>query len=103
MSEPTSTPQDVRALLAGIQEQEAWAVIRRKAEPTAGIVGGPRTEVASILDIPLVDGIPSDGPKADHLVAVPFRQVAERGFNAIDDGTPLVVVEIAEEHEVSVP
>ncbi len=103
MTASTAAPQDVRALLAGIQGQEAWAVIRRKTEPTAGIVGGPRSEVASILDIPLVEGVPEGGAKADHLVAVPFRQVAERGFAAIDDGAPLVVVEITEEHEVSVP
>ncbi len=101
----TSTPtaaQDVRALLAGIREHAAWAVIRRKAEPGAGIVGGPVSTVSSIMDIPLREGVPGSGRSADHLVAVPFRQVAERGFDAIDDGAPLTVVEIAEEHEVSV-
>ncbi len=102
MTETTAT-QDVRALLADIQGQEAWAVIRRKAEPTAGIVGGPRSVVDSIMDIPLRDGVPEGGAKADYLVAVPFRQVRERGFEAIDDGTELVVVEIAEEYEVTVP
>jgi phenazine biosynthesis protein phzE len=99
----TPTPaRDVRALLDGIQGHEAWAVIRRKAEATAGIVGGRRSEVASILDIPLETGTPAAGRSADRLVAVPFRQVAERGFDAIDDGTPLVVVDIDEEHEVGV-
>ena len=33
---------------------------------------------------------------------MPFRQVRERGFAAIDDGTPLTVVDIEAEHEVSV-
>ena len=33
---------------------------------------------------------------------MPFRQVAERGFEAHDDGTPLVVVDIETELEVSV-
>ena len=92
----------VRALLEQVQGHEAWAVIRRKAEATAGIVGGRRSEVGSILDIPLETGIPEPGRSADRLVAVPFRQVAERGFEAIDDGTPLVVVDIEEEHEVGV-
>ena len=93
---------DVRSLLAQVQGQEAWAVIRRKAAPTAGIIGGTRSEVDSILDIPLTDGVPEPGRSADRLVAVPFRQIAERGFEAIDDGTPLVVVDITEEHEVRV-
>jgi phenazine biosynthesis protein phzE len=100
----TATPasQDVRALLAAIQGHEAWAVIRRKAATTAGLVGGRRSEVESLLDIPLEDGVPPQGRSADRLVAVPFRQVAERGFDAIDDKTPLTVVDIDEEHEVGV-
>ncbi|WP_107705176.1 anthranilate synthase family protein [Nocardioides allogilvus] len=92
----------VRALLEQVQGQEAWAVIRRKAAPTAGIIGGTRSEVDSILDIPLEEGVPEPGRSADRLVAVPFRQIAERGFDVIDDGTPLVVVDITEEHEVGV-
>lgn len=97
----TTTPS-VASLLESIQGREAWAVIRRKAAPTAGLIGGSRTEVASLLDIPLEDGPPEPGRSADRLVAVPFRQVAERGFEAHDDGTPLVVVDIEEEHEVRV-
>ncbi len=97
----TETPS-VRDLLDEIQGHEAWAVIRRKAERTAGLVAGRRTEVESILDIPLETGVPEHGKVADRLVAVPFRQVRERGFDAIDDGTPLVVVDIDVEHEVTV-
>ena len=93
---------DVRAQLADIQAYGAWAVIRRKAAPTAGLVGGTPREVASILDIPLEEGLPEPGRFADRLVAVPFRQVRERGFEAIDDGTPLVVVDVEAEHEVQV-
>ncbi len=93
---------DVRALLADVQAYDAWAVIRRKAAPTAGLVGGSRREVASLLDIPLEEGPPEPGRFADRLVAVPFRQVRERGFEAIDDGTPLVVVDVEAEHEVRV-
>ena len=48
---------DVRALLEDIQGYGAWAVIRRKAEPTAGLVGGTPREVASIMDIPLEEGL----------------------------------------------
>jgi len=92
----------VADLLEQIQGHGAWAVIRRKAAHTAGLVGGTPHEVASLLDIPLETGEPEPGRSADRLVAVPFRQVSERGFAAIDDGTPLTVVDIEAEHEVSV-
>jgi phenazine biosynthesis protein phzE len=91
-----------REALEVVRGHQAWAVIRRKAAPTAGLVGGSRREVASLLDIPLEEGPPDPGRYADRLVAVPFRQVAERGFEAVDDGTPLVVVDVEAEHEVSV-
>ena len=97
----TDTPS-VHDLLEQIQGHGAWAVIRRKAAPTAGLVGGTPHEVASLLDIPLETGAPEPGRSADRLVAVPFRQVRERGFAAIDDGTPLTVVDIEVEHEVAV-
>ncbi len=92
----------VRDLLEQIQGHGAWAVIRRKAAPTAGLIGGTPHEVASLLDIPLETGPPTPGRSADRLVAVPFRQVRERGFAAIDDGAPLTVVDIEAEHEVPV-
>lgn len=92
----------VRDLLEQVQGHGAWAVIRRKASPTAGLVGGTPHEVASLLDIPLEDGVPEPGRSADRLVVVPFRQVRERGFDAIDDGAPLTVVDVEVEHEVAV-
>jgi len=95
-------PVDVRAALDTVTGCEAWAVIRRKAEPTAGIIGGSRSEVESLLDIPVEYGAPGSGRSADRLVAVPFHQVRERGFEAVDDGAPLVVMEIAHEFEVPV-
>ncbi len=95
-----------RDALAAIRRHEAWAVIRRSTrvgdKHTVGIVGGRRWEAGSLLDVPLEEGPPPPGRQADRLVAVPFRQVAERGFEAHDDGTPLVVVDVEEEHEFSV-
>ena len=92
----------VADLLEQVQGYGAWAVIRRKAAPTAGLVGGTPHEVESLLDIPLESGIPEPGRSADRLVAVPFRQVRERGFEVIDDDAPLTVVDIEAEHEVDV-
>jgi phenazine biosynthesis protein phzE len=101
-----ATPTSARDAIAALQGHEAWAIIRRSTRAgdrdTVGVLGGRRSEVASILDIPLEDGPPPEGRQCDRLVAVPFRQVAERGFEAHDDGTPLVVVDVQTELEFSV-
>jgi len=80
--------------------QEAWAVIRLRESPTVTMVGGSLTHLENLADIPLEEGVPDEGRHFDRLVAVPFRQVTERGFVAHDDGTPLAVVDIATEREV---
>jgi len=95
-----------RDALAALQQHEAWAVIRRSTRAgdrdTVGLVGGRRQVVESLLDVPLEEGVPEPGHIADRLLAIPFRQVRERGFAAHDDGTPLVVVEVESEQEFSV-
>ena len=91
-----------RPALDAILACEAWAVIRRGSADTAALVGGDRSVVESLLDVPLETGTPERGATLDRLLAVPFRQVRERGFEAIDDGTPLVVVTLTEEHHVPV-
>lgn len=90
---------DARTALEEMRTHEAWAVIRQRDNNTVAVVAGRRTEVESLLDVPLESGEPDPGRRFDRLLAVPFRQVRERGFEAIDDGTPLVVVEVdAETH-----
>src|SRR4051794_27110054 len=97
---------DARTAIAALQGHEAWAIIRRSTRAgdrdTVGLVGGRRRVVESILDVPLEQGTPEDGHIADRLLAIPFRQVRERGFEAHDDGTPLVVVDVETELEYSV-
>lgn len=97
---------DARAAIDALQGHEAWAIIRRStragAKDTVGLVGGRRSVVESLLDVPLETGVPEAGHLADRLLAVPFRQVRERGFEAHDDGTPLVVVDVETEQEFSV-
>ena len=101
-----TTRPDARAAIDALQGHEAWAIIRRStrvgAKDTVGLLGGRRWVADSILDVPLEQGPPPPGRTCDRLLAVPFRQVAERGFEAHDDGTPLVVVDVEEEHEFSV-
>ncbi|WP_300679754.1 anthranilate synthase family protein [Nocardioides sp.] len=102
----TETPRSAADAIEAIREHEAWALIRRSTRAgereSIGAVGGRRWIAESLLDIPLESGVPAAGHVADRLVAVPFRQITERGFEAHDDGTPLVVVDIETEFELSV-
>jgi 2-amino-4-deoxychorismate synthase len=89
--------------LDAVRAHEAWAVIRLRESDTVTLVGGSRSVVDRLGDVPLEEGRPEPGRRFDRLLAVPFRQVAERGFAAHDDGTPLAVVTIETEHEIALP
>jgi 2-amino-4-deoxychorismate synthase len=91
---------DAGAALRAVQAHEAWAVVRLRDSSTVTLVGGSRSEVERLVDVPLEEGVPAEGRRFDRLVAIPFRQVRERGFEAHDDGTPLTVVDIELEAEV---
>jgi phenazine biosynthesis protein phzE len=97
MAEPT----DARTALARLREHEAWAVIRLRDGDTVTLVGGALSHHDRLADIPVEEGVPEEGRRFDRLVAVPFRQVRERGFTAYDDHTPLAVVDI--ETETALP
>ncbi len=99
MSSP-GRPADPRAALEQLLGCEAWAVVRTKDAATVTLVGGRRSVAESLTDVPLETGVPEPGRRFDRLLAVPFRQVRERGFEAHDDGAPLVVVEVDVELEV---
>ncbi|TQH12429.1 phenazine-specific anthranilate synthase component I, partial [Pseudomonas aeruginosa] len=36
-------------------------------------------------------------PRHDLLALIPYRQIAERGFEALDDGTPLLALKVLEQ------
>jgi phenazine biosynthesis protein phzE len=91
---------DAQSALDAMRGFEAWAAIRVRDSQTVTLLGGTPSTLASLLDVPLEEGVPEDGRRFDRLVAIPFRQVTERGFEAHDDGTPLVVVDIASEVEM---
>ena len=96
----TSPSSSATAALDALLGHEAWAVVRLRDADTVTLVGGSRSEVGSLLDVPLEAGTPAEGRRFDRLLAVPFRQVRERGFEAHDDGAPLTVVDISTEVEV---
>jgi phenazine biosynthesis protein phzE len=95
----TSKPS-AQAALDEVTGQQAWAVVRLRDSDTVTLVGGALGTVERLADVPLESGPPAAGRRFDRLVAVPFRQVRERGFVAHDDGTPLAVVRIDTEREV---
>lgn len=84
--------------LADILAQPAFALIRVRESDTVTLVGGPRTDLDVLADIPLKSG---PGRAWDHLVLVPYAQARERGFDAHQDGTPLSAIEI--QHSAEVP
>ncbi|MGL5826150.1 MAG: anthranilate synthase family protein [Nocardioides sp.] len=91
-----------RSAFDALGGHRAWAAIRLRDSETVTLLGGTPHAARSLLDVPLETGPPPPGRRFDRLLAIPFRQVAERGFEAHDDGAPLVVVDIDTEVEVSI-
>ncbi|MFE3380295.1 anthranilate synthase family protein [Streptomyces anulatus] len=84
----------VRRLLA--DDAPPFALLRRRTpgrdhDHVELLIGGVR-EVDRLADLP-VGAVPA-------LALVPFRQIAERGFDVRDDGTPLSVLVADETHEL---
>jgi 2-amino-4-deoxychorismate synthase len=66
------------------------------------ILMGETCSAATLADIPLSERQTTPGQaQHDVLVLVPHRQIAERGFEAVDDGTPLLVLKVREQGQVS--
>jgi phenazine biosynthesis protein phzE len=84
--------------LEDLLAQPAFALIRVRESDTVTMVGGPRTDLDVLADVPLKTG---PGRAWDHLVLVPYAQARERGFEAHQDGTPLSAIEIR--HSVELP
>lgn len=81
-----------------ILSQPAFALIRGREADTVTLLGGTRTDLEQLADIPLSQG---SEERWDRLVLVPFAQVRERGFQAQQDGTPLTSIEAEVLLEVS--
>jgi phenazine biosynthesis protein phzE len=59
--------------------------------------------VGRLRDIEIPTGPPADRrPTVDAFVMVPYRQIAERGFDRVDDGTPLLAMSIDRRTELDV-
>ncbi|MGI5244140.1 anthranilate synthase family protein [Dactylosporangium sp. CA-139066] len=74
-----------------IDPKAPFALLRREGRAAVEVLTGPVSTVDSLADIP-----------GECLALVPFRQVRERGFDCVDDGTPLAVLRIEGRREVAV-
>ncbi|MFE2295391.1 anthranilate synthase family protein [Streptomyces sp. NPDC059452] len=87
-------PDVVRRLLAG--DAPPFALLRRRTpgrdHDHVEVLIGEVREVERLADLPV-----GERPA---LALVPFRQIAERGFDVHDDGTPLSVLVAEESHEL---
>ncbi|MEU1228298.1 anthranilate synthase family protein [Streptomyces sp. NPDC005828] len=85
-------------------EPPPFAVLHRPETAGPGVLEvltGTVSHPATLADIP--HGPPAEGPgraRHDTLVVVPFRQIAERGFDAPDDGSPLIALTVTEQDTV---
>ncbi|MEU6484213.1 anthranilate synthase family protein [Streptomyces sp. NPDC046887] len=64
------------------------------------VLVGDTAEVAVLADVPLPDDPGGTGPET--LVVVPYRQLAERGFAAVDDGAPVITLRVRAQESVPV-
>ena len=78
--------------LIAATEPRPFAVIHREHEPTVDVL------VGDVVDVRLLADIPLDG--AEVVALVPFRQVRERGFDALDDGAPIRCLIVRERETV---
>lgn len=85
-------------------EVPAFAIIHRPESGSPGtldVLTGQMTEYKSLDDIPSANDS-GPGPALDTLVLVPYRQLADRGFAALDDATPLLAMSLTARDTVPV-
>ncbi|MDQ2957697.1 MAG: anthranilate synthase family protein [Actinomycetota bacterium] len=94
---------DALAVILGSQPPPFALVHRTAADGTDGVdvLLGEVSFPATLADIPLPDPAVRTGPVEQALVVVPYRQIAERGFSCVDDGSPLIAMAITEQQRLS--
>jgi 2-amino-4-deoxychorismate synthase len=103
LGHPATTPELLDRVLA--PQPPAFALLHRpetlgleRLEILLGEVSTP----ARLADIPLPtqSGLRGE-PRAELLVLVPHQQVVERGFTAVPDGSPLLVMSVTDQGEIA--
>ncbi|HEX6967875.1 MAG TPA: anthranilate synthase family protein [Micromonosporaceae bacterium] len=81
----------------------AFALLHRpgSAGPVLEVLVGLTSSPETLDAIPLSETCESPGTaRHEALVMVPYRQIAERGFACVDDGTPLIVMAVTDEERL---
>jgi phenazine biosynthesis protein phzE len=91
-------------MLAGLGEDgRAFALLYRPGSDLNAhveVLTGEVCGVDSLAELPLPDR-PASGARHDLLVAVPYRQITERGYACHDDHAPLLAMRVHEQAELS--
>ncbi|WP_084132420.1 anthranilate synthase family protein [Parafrankia colletiae] len=90
---------DLLAALAAGTDPGPFALIRREEADHLDVLVGTVETAGRIADIDLPPG--PAGPRV--LALVPYRQLAERGFTCVDDGTPLECLRVDAWERVGLP
>ncbi|MFF1715865.1 anthranilate synthase family protein [Streptomyces sp. NPDC058268] len=90
--------------LAGLGDDgRPFALLYRPGSASNALVEVLTGEVQafeSLAELPLPAG-PAGGARHDLLVAVPYRQITERGFDCVDDQAPLLAMQVHEQSELT--
>ncbi|MFJ7269674.1 anthranilate synthase family protein [Streptomyces sp. NPDC099050] len=90
----------------------AFALLYRPESTAPGtleVLLGDAAACATLADLPLADLPPADLPPAppatpatggEVLALVPYRQITERGFAALDDGEPLIALTVTDRQDL---
>ena len=83
---------------------EPFALLYRPESSGPGLLNvliGEMSQPQVLADIDLP--APSIGaPRLDVLTLIPYRQIAERGFEAVDDESPLLAMNITEQQSIGI-
>jgi phenazine biosynthesis protein phzE len=99
-----STMASPPGVLAGLGEDgRAFALLHRPGSAQSAyveVLTGEVCGVDTLAELPL-PGEPAGGAQHDLLVAIPYRQITERGFGCHDDHAPLLAMRVHGQTELS--
>ncbi|MER8225558.1 anthranilate synthase family protein [Streptomyces sp. NPDC094143] len=101
-----TTTGDLLGRILGDRPPAAYAVLHRPETTGPGlldVVVGETTEPRTLAELPLPEATEAAaGPRHEVLALVPYRQIAERGYDCPDDGTPLIAMTVTGQATVPV-
>ncbi|HEX6471019.1 MAG TPA: anthranilate synthase family protein [Streptosporangiaceae bacterium] len=83
----------------------AFAILHRPeatGQDRLDVLVGEVSTPATLADIPLPDPTTSAGERHETLAIVPYRQITERGYAAVEDAAPLTAMTVTEQAQVPV-